>query len=210
MKHYPRSKQDAFTLIELIVAVGVFAIVATITTGTLLILTKAEKKAINVQTGYDNLRYALEAMAKEIRTGINYEQCPLGTSDNPTDCFVFVKPVSAATKAAVIYRYSTDGTECAENMGAGEVKCVVKTSHECTEATVAECKTNASLGRFHPVTAPEISVNSLKFYLSGVGSSDYLPRVTIIIQAETPGALNPLSVSLNLQTTVSQFSDDSF
>lgn len=70
-----------FSLIEIIVAVGVFTVVAMLTVGSLLILTAAEKRVASVQINQDNIRFAVDLMSREIRTsnGADYsDEC--GTS----------------------------------------------------------------------------------------------------------------------------------
>lgn len=61
-----------FTLIEMIVAVGVFAVVMLIMTGAYLTLIDLNRKAHAVNTVMTDLSFALETMARGIRTGTNY------------------------------------------------------------------------------------------------------------------------------------------
>lgn len=61
--------ERGFTLIEMMVAVGVFAIVVTITSSTFITSLKGQQKSIAMQNMADNGRYAMEIMAKEIRMG---------------------------------------------------------------------------------------------------------------------------------------------
>ena len=70
---------------EMIVAVGVFAVVATIAVGSLLVLTSIEQRVNSNQVNQDNIRFAVEAMAREIRTGLafNTDSC------SPSPCLSF-------------------------------------------------------------------------------------------------------------------------
>src|SRR3989338_10090490 len=81
-KKTPVSKRllTGFTLLEMIVAVGVFAVLASLSVGSLLMLTGAQKKAATLQSIQDNLRFALEAMSKDARFGDQF-YC----SDDPED-----------------------------------------------------------------------------------------------------------------------------
>lgn len=65
-------EQQGFTLLELIVAIGIFSVAATISVSTLIFLASAQRKAINLQNAHDNIRFALEFIAREIRTGDTY------------------------------------------------------------------------------------------------------------------------------------------
>lgn len=61
-----------FTLLEMIIAVGIFTIVVTIAMSGLLNLSDVNKDSINFSNLSDNIRFTLEMMAKEIRTGTDY------------------------------------------------------------------------------------------------------------------------------------------
>ena len=72
-----------YTLIELIVAMGLFAIVMVLASGAYLVMISINRQAQSITTGINNLSFALETMTRTIRTGINYscdgdEDCPNG------------------------------------------------------------------------------------------------------------------------------------
>lgn len=67
-----RRQMSGFTLLEMILAVGVFIVVTTIAMSGLLNLSDVNKDSINFSNLSDNIRFALEMMAKEIRTGTDY------------------------------------------------------------------------------------------------------------------------------------------
>lgn len=62
-----------FTLIELMVSVSIFIIVAFIVTGTFIIAMDAYRKAQQIRLVIDNVNYAMDAMVLEIREGTNYK-----------------------------------------------------------------------------------------------------------------------------------------
>lgn len=66
-------KSRGFTLLEMIIAVGVFTVFVTIAMSGLLNLSDANKNSTNFSNLSDNIRFALEMMAKEIRTGTDYD-----------------------------------------------------------------------------------------------------------------------------------------
>jgi prepilin-type N-terminal cleavage/methylation domain-containing protein len=65
-------KNRGFTLLEMLVAVGVFTVVAMFSVGSLLSITQAQRKAVALQTVQDNLRFGIDIMMKDMRTGSNY------------------------------------------------------------------------------------------------------------------------------------------
>jgi prepilin-type N-terminal cleavage/methylation domain-containing protein len=66
-----RSHQG-FTLVELIVALGLFAFVMSIAMGAYLIMIATNREAQAVTTNINNLSYTLESMTRNIRNGKNY------------------------------------------------------------------------------------------------------------------------------------------
>lgn len=69
------SNNKGFTLVELIVAIGLFSVVMTLSAGAYLIMINANRNAQAITTGINNLSFALDSMSRNIRTGTNY-QCP--------------------------------------------------------------------------------------------------------------------------------------
>ncbi|MCR4322615.1 MAG: prepilin-type N-terminal cleavage/methylation domain-containing protein, partial [Candidatus Azambacteria bacterium] len=61
--------EGGYSLIELMVAIGVFAVVVTVMSGTFIISLRGQGKSATAQNVGDNMRYAMEVMAKEIRMG---------------------------------------------------------------------------------------------------------------------------------------------
>ncbi len=82
MKH---SKTGGYTLIELIIAVGLFAIIMTLAAGGYLIMIGVARQTQATSLGINNLAFALETMTRTIRTGTQYAcggtwplDCPQG------------------------------------------------------------------------------------------------------------------------------------
>src|SRR3989344_4020057 len=84
-----------YTLVELIIAVGLFALIMTLASGAYLVMININRQTQSIATGVDNLSFALETMMRIIRTGTNY------SCDNSGDC-------SGGTSFSVI---NTDGEE---------------------------------------------------------------------------------------------------
>jgi len=69
--HYSRG----YTLIELIIAVGLFALIMTLASGAYLVMIGISRQTQSVTTGINTLAFALETMTRTIRTNTNYG-CP--------------------------------------------------------------------------------------------------------------------------------------
>lgn len=65
-------KKDGYTLIELMVAVGLFAVVMMLASGSYIMMIGISRQAQGIASGIDNLSFALETMTRDIRTGFNY------------------------------------------------------------------------------------------------------------------------------------------
>ena len=81
------ARSAGFTLVEMIVAVALFAVVMLVSVGALLSLTAANRKAQALQSVINNLNVALDGMVRSIRMGSDYH-CGGGTYALPQDCAV--------------------------------------------------------------------------------------------------------------------------
>ncbi len=66
-----RSK-SGFTLLEMIVSMGIFTIVAVIAVGSLVRITSLNRQAQAMQAAMNNINYILESMSREMRFGYKY------------------------------------------------------------------------------------------------------------------------------------------
>lgn len=80
---------SGYTLIELIVAIGLFSIVSTLASGAYLVMIGVNRQAQAISTGIDNLSFALETMTREIRTGTGYGCGSGGDCSNGGESFSF-------------------------------------------------------------------------------------------------------------------------
>lgn len=64
--------QKGYSLIELLVAMGLFSIVVSIMASMFMASLRGQQKAFTAQNIADNMRYAMEIMSKEIRMGSDF------------------------------------------------------------------------------------------------------------------------------------------
>ena len=165
-----------FTIFEMIVAVGIFTVVVIITVSSMLTLTASERKAITLQNTQDNVRFAIEAMAKEMRTGENF----------PSDCVLGCVAINYRTARGetVYYRFN-------------------QTSNVIEKASSGGGCAPFPDACYFPFTATEVTIENLVFYVTGIGNDNLQPKVTIVVETTTPGVERTTS-RLHLQTTVAQ------
>jgi prepilin-type N-terminal cleavage/methylation domain-containing protein len=66
------TKQRGYTLVELIVAVGLFALVMLLASGAYIMMISLNRQVQGIAIGINNLSFALETMTRDIRTGTLY------------------------------------------------------------------------------------------------------------------------------------------
>ena len=94
-----------FSLIEVVVATGIFGLIISIVFGIYILAAAAQRQIIAVKNVEDNIRFAMESMAREIRTGSSF-----GGGGN-TLSFVNAKGES------VVYRLNNNTAEKSSDNG---------------------------------------------------------------------------------------------
>lgn len=161
-----------FSLIELIVSLGLFTVVMMISTGAMLALSDTSKKAQSMRVAFDNLNLALESMSREIRMGTQYHcDVSVGVVTSARDC------VSGSSSISFL---SQNGEQITYSLNSGTI--------EREKGFV-----------FQDLTAPEINITNLKFYVFDTLDLNKQPRVIISIKG-TAGT--HISSDFNIQTTI--------
>lgn len=180
-----------FTILEMIVSLGVFSIALLISLGALLTISSAQKKAVAVQNIEDNFRFALEAISKEARTGTTF-YCGFTESDLPTSFRSgFTRRSCSGGGRALTFlpaRFAADNTPVTYRLRDKRIEKIVNLNE--TAATF--------------LTSDLVEINDLTFYVTGAETEDGLqPRVTIMLDAVAAPATRE-EVRLRLQTSISQ------
>lgn len=173
-------RQAGFTILELITALSVFMVVMTISMGSILGVFDANRRARAESAIMNNLNLAVESMGREMRFGKNYHCGSTGDLTQPQNCPSGGDYVSflSSDRVQISYRYNQSQNSIEKCYGNG-----------CT---------------FVAVTAPEVIIESLTFYVLGAGTGDVLqPRVLIKVRGYSGDKPNVQS-RFTLQTTVSQ------
>ncbi|MDB4992019.1 MAG: putative Type pilus pilin [Parcubacteria group bacterium] len=145
------TQNRGFTLVELIVSIGLFTIVVTIAMSAYLSLISLDRKARATNDLVSNLSFVMESMSRNIRTGTSYACGGYGSGPNcwgggGSSAFYFVDE----TPQSVTYRRTVSN-------GIGGVGI-------CTGTTVCNDSTAT------PLTDPRINITNLTFYTDGVGN----------------------------------------
>ena len=203
-------KANGFTMLEMIVSVGVFATVAVLAVTSLLALTNAQKKALALQSVQDNLRFSIEAIARDLRQG-DFLYCGDTLQDIPTDLDAIGLPRAkdCTGKQAITfvdrdnnvttYRIG-DASQLPVSACGADHLCIEKSIRKGTDGTFASKYAEAPV--FFPVTSLDIEINRFDLYVVGSDRQDQIePRVTIVVEGivGTGGSTS----EFHLQTTIS-------
>ncbi len=184
----------------MLVSIALFAIVMVVCVGALLSLVGANKKAQALESVMNNLNISLDDMVRAIREGTNFNGsvgCASNTGGGPDDCTGGTQTFSFApygidtthSYTPTVYEYVMSGsTNCTTTTGAGG--CIMRSENG---------------GPFYPLTAPEVSVTGMEFYVVGTASGDTIqPRVIITISGTAGGGSVKTSTTFDLQATALQ------
>lgn len=181
---------SGFTLVELLVSVAIFSVVMMVGIGALLSMVAANKKAQGMRSVMNNLNAAVEQISRTIRVGSYYHCGSAGNLAVAADCssgdtfFAFLPSGSSPALSGnrTVYRFNQTAKQIERSLDSG--------------------------GTWVALTAPEITVENLKFYAVGtsaqrVSGDSNQPRVVIVVQGIAQ--LGPaLESPFNIETMVSQ------
>ena len=196
MKKISKGSQGGFSLIEMIVASSIFVIIMVIIVGALISLNNSNRKARTISLVTDNLSAAIDSMSRNIRMGSNYH-CGCGAPATPFDanfpngvrdcpmsdslgsggdsCFAFEGPLGDPTTASDQTVYRLNGSRIERSKDSGVT--------------------------FIPLTAPEVKITDMHFYVYGTQINVTQPVVTMVIRGVT-GVTPKTATNFNIETTV--------
>ena len=189
--HTRRKKIHGFTLIELIVSVGLFALVMLVATGAYYTLIALDRKARATNQVVSSLAFAVDTMTRGVRTGTNY-RCLNGTPDvygNSIDGFCGAFSYTDSTlNTTITYILKVDGT-----IG----RCVGASS--CLDA-------NAS-----SLSDKSIRIDYMGFIVRGVGDSNAVgpvstqqPIMNVTIKGTIPSGSGGQTIPFSIQESAVQ------
>ena len=168
------------------VAVSIFAIVMVIAVGSVLAIVSADKKAQALNSIISNLNFAAEGMFRDLRTGYNYD-CN-SNQNGLNDCI------------------GSDSDPAGHSMSFTSAQSQGKTVTYSLSGGRIYKEVEGQGSRPYPVTAPEVKVEKLDFYIAGTAhdpiQDNRQPRILIVIAGKYSGYGSVATFSL--QTLVSQ------
>ena len=186
MIHHKTMK--GYSLVEMIVAVGLFSIVMLLATAAYATLVDLDRQSRASSDLVHNLSFALESMARSIRTGSRYAcgETPGTNCQTGGSCFSFTDE----QERDLSYLLKPDGSIGRVLMGDGHGNYL----RSCTPANAIS------------LTDPNVTIDSLVFYLSGAARGDAIqPHVVFTvsgsINVKRNGVITPTRFSVETEAT---------
>src|SRR3989344_6611106 len=209
--YYP---SRGFTLVEMIVAVGLFAVVMLICVTALLSLVDANKKAQALQSVMNNLNVAVDGMVRSVRMGTDYHCGLAGVSASG------MLPLDCANSGDIVFAFepfhdcSAAGTICDSG---GHVPPTlywyqVDTINGKPVGRLYRSADGTQSGGI-AITAPEVSIENVRFFVSGscparIGYSctpdNVQPKVLVYIKGSAGTAKATIHSTFHIQATAVQ------
>lgn len=182
--------KKGFTLVESLVAVGLFSILVAVAWGGFVNALRTQREVTAMISAQSNAGLALEQMAREIRTGYLFCHDPGSSVPNLTCASSCTVEANGAWKC--------DNTLDFFNAASEEVTYRLQGG--------ALQRAAGGSGSFQSITSDNVNIQYLSFYLQGQLEGDHWnPRITISLEVSPSSTyLSPgFNNILNLETTVS-------
>ncbi len=167
-----------FTLVEMMIAITLFLVVAAISIGAVITIFNANTKSRTSKTVVDNLDLALEDMTRTVRFGTHY-RCGSGVPTNPEtvgDCNNGDWMAVLFNSRTVIYRLDNGVLKKSENGGA----------------------------TYTTITSPDTNIQQFSVYVRGSSTSDDVQPYALVLVKGYVGSRPTTQTAFSIQTMMSQ------
>lgn len=187
MRNFCKKNNKGFSLIELIVALGIFTSIITVLLGALIVTMNSAKHSRALRTAMDNVNFAMESMTRSIRMGTNY-YCVEDSGGVPSNIGEQTKDCDNGSFVSFIPKGENP---ISSRIGYGLIE-------EGDDPVLNRCTDDVCVA----IVSPDVSIDSLKFIvknsdLNGGQASIYIMMKGSVLVKGTP-------VPFALQTMTSQ------
>lgn len=187
MINFNKQKNRGFTLVEMLIAIGLFTLIASISLGAILNIFDANRRSRSTKTVVDNLNLSIENMVRTVRFGNNYhgfgEACDDDDLEDPQNCSVGGYGLAVQFEGdTVVYRFceGTNDIRWSDNAESG-----------CEDMS--------------PITSSDTMIEDAKFYVFGATDNPSLEQPYVIAVIRGYVGNKPTSQSkFSIQTVMSQ------
>ena len=176
------TSKTGFTVVELLVSIGVFAVILAIIVNTFISSLRTQRALLGLMLANDNVSLAIEQMSREMRTGFNFL---IEDTANSNLCANAPANTSATEGIAITF--------CNAN---NEIV-TYKFNNEAIE------RRGSYAGGFSPITGKNVKVDNLTFRrVIPDASADWPPRINITLKVGSKN-IELKNIFTNIQTTIS-------
>jgi len=168
-----------FTLVEMIVSLGLFSLVMLVSVSAVLAVVETNRHTRAVKNAADNLAFAIDSISRALKFATKVYCGESGTLDEVQIC-----PEGNSFLTFRDYR-------------TGE-----RVEYRLYQNAIQRKDTSQKPAEFIPITAPEVVVNSLVFYVTDESDGAAKTRHKVRLNVEAQSSVGNKTVNFNLQTTV--------
>lgn len=198
MRNIFSKKTSGFTLVEMMVALGIFTIALFLATSAFLSVVNADRKSRATRIATDNLNLMLEDMSRKLKTGYDYN-CGGGTGTSDCASQSTLALTDQTGLARIIYKRGVGNgviTPGSAASGCG-------TGYSATQGCVLRSDDGGT--SFMLSTSPEIDITTLQFTVLGSAPwTDTTQPTVTVVAAGSLGSQTSTKVAFRMQTTVTQ------
>lgn len=190
-----KARHCGFTLVETLVAVGLFAIVTTVASSAFLAMVSADRTSRSLRIATDNLSLSLEDMSRRMKTGTAYS---CGGGNGTQDCLgsATIIAFDDQNKDRIFYKHGVGPGNSNAVGGCGNLLYAAGQGCILRKGTTTD---------WTPTTSHEIDIKTLKFVVGGSSPAPdtVQPYVIILVEGEVGVAPKP-TTKFKMQTMVTQ------
>lgn len=200
-----KPNQTGFSLIEVLVSLALFAIVVTMSVGTMIILIDANAKAQVTQSIVSNASFALDSMARDIRTGSNY-RCLNDSTDGALQMNNDAATPNSCVNGGSAFAFTESGGSLTDGLNSNRIGFRYNPDSHGAGIGAIERKLSTNINEdWEAITADNVNITNFSFTVHHTDNSstdNRSPLVTIEITGE--GVDDPQNTQFSLRTTVTQ------
>ncbi len=170
-----KNKNNGFTLIELMMSIGIFTLVMVVAIGSFMSSTYSAKKSKALRIAMDNVNFVMDNITRELRVGSFYD------NNIPTSQISF-HPYDTIVPIRFFYLDTVTGT-------------VNKCDHALPPSTSAVCS---------QLNAPEVNITKLEFTVYDDANVGANTQPSVYIEIEGRVDINGVVETFDLHTLASQ------
>lgn len=193
------TESSGFTLVEMVVSIGLFAIIMLVSVGALLSLVDASRKARALESVMNNLNISLDSMVRAIRMGSHYHCGSTAIPQAPGwgDCAQGVAPL---TGVPAVFSFAPYGS----NPNAQSERTVYSIAND--EQGRPRLYRSQNGGAFSiPVTAPEVDIEEMQMYVVGSTPQEVTqPKIVIVVKGAAGEENTRIRTTFYIQATAVQ------